>query len=74
MAKKQTATAKTPKKETAEANDARKSVKKPSGKMKVKFLKSPLHVYRLAYGVGEEATLDAKEAQELIDTGHAEKV
>ena len=39
----------------------------------IKFIKNPL-VFLLAYSVGDVATLEAKQAQELIEAGYAEEV
>ena len=44
------------------------------GVIKVKFLISPTGMYNLAYNPGEEASLLALQAEELIEAGYAEIV
>ncbi len=41
--------------------------------MKVKILKDPAGLYNLAYVVGEVVDLPELQAEELIETGYAEK-
>ena len=42
--------------------------------MKVRIVKNPVGLYNLSYEVGEEIILPDLQAQELIESGHAEKV
>lgn len=49
------------------------NLKKPSKKVKVKFLKSPTGLYGLGYNIGDKASVDSNQADEMIETGYAEK-
>lgn len=42
--------------------------------MLVRFLKNPVGMYRLCYEVGEVVDLPKAQAEELIETKHAEAV
>lgn len=72
--KKENTSAKNSKKETAEATDKRKAVKKPRKSVKIKFLKSPIAVYKLAYNIGETVSINPLQAEELVEAGYAEIV
>jgi len=41
---------------------------------KVKFKKSPTGAYNLAYSAGDEATLSAQQAKEVVEDDYAEYV
>jgi hypothetical protein len=41
--------------------------------MKVKILKDPMGLYNMSYMIGEVVNLPDIQAEELIETGHAEK-
>jgi len=41
--------------------------------MRIKILKNPVGLYNLALEIGEVVDLPAAKAEELIETGHAEK-
>lgn len=43
-------------------------------KQKIKFLKSPTGAYGLAYSAGDQATIEAKQADILVKEKFAEKV
>lgn len=38
---------------------------------KIKFIKSPVAVFQLGYGIGQIAEIDGKLADELIKSGYA---
>jgi hypothetical protein len=42
--------------------------------MKIKFIKSPIGAFNLAYSVGMEAEFSNGQAQELIEAGYAESI
>ena len=42
--------------------------------MKIRIIKNPVGLYRLAYDPGDEIVLPDLQARELIETGHAEPV
>ena len=41
---------------------------------KIKFIVSPTGKFQLGYNVGEEAEIDSKQADELIEAGYALEV
>lgn len=45
-----------------------------SNTVKVRFIKSPTGAYGLGYNVDDVHEFDSKQAEEMIETGHAEKV
>lgn len=71
--KKENTSAKQPKKETAEANDQRKTVKKPSNKMTVRIT-GPTSWIGYSFRVGQEVSIETEKATELIESGYAEKI
>ena len=71
--KKETAKAKQPKKETAEANDKRATAKPSSKTMKIRIT-APVAWMGFSYDPGAEVTMQLNQAQELIDNGCAEKL
>ncbi|WP_417832783.1 hypothetical protein [Terasakiella sp.] len=74
MAKrKENTSAKHSKKETAEANDKRTSVKASSETLKVRIT-GPVAWLGYPYNIGQEKTLPKNQAEELIENGVAEKI
>lgn len=53
-------------------NPFQKGVKK--GKTKIEFLKSPTGVFNLGYSAGDQCSIEAKQAEILIDSGYAKKI
>lgn len=44
-----------------------------SKKIKIKFTASPAGRFLLSYGVGEVVAIEAKQAEEIIEAGYAQK-
>lgn len=51
---------------------AKKQQENQLEEVKVKFIKSPTGMFKLAYIPGEIATFEKKQADELIEMGYAE--
>ncbi|MAM27432.1 MAG: hypothetical protein CMC13_00260 [Flavobacteriaceae bacterium] len=74
MAKKKTATAKQPKKETTEANDKRKAAKKSKAKTVKVEITGGVAWLGLPHNVGQVAELEEKQGEEVVNANRGKYV